>query len=623
MEKKQKYSFKENVVDAYRAIAQIPYFSHLMRENISINVWEDNNKIMGRSGTDSVVGLVYKRTKKNNAICFCEALISSKQKISVAEIAFINLVVCIFNGFGLYKNYEKQSDKEKKANFIYAFSYVYNVMGFQEVPPAWANLKNIISEVNTKNKESVLSDFEYKAGLFEKFINFGFTNNNQNNAIVFSDEVTYSHIDFSFEDAFAKGIIDNAAQVLKTTNSSKEIKNHPVQEWFFRNYPFFSSLSAMFKIETDKDVCRARGIFYGAVDVSSKTIYLNEFNIPSLSSEPSQKQIFVMAHEMLHVALNHIGRRKNREFLMWNLACDFVINNWLVEMAVGVPPDGIYIDKSLARLSAEEIYEIIKEDRDILKRMSTMASCDAGHKYGKHKNKNAHVDMFGEDSSQKQFGDVQDAAAEALLQGYNVHCNLGRGLLPAGLEEEIRILQQPVIPWRVELANWFARNFPEDEKKRTYAKASRRQSATPDIPRATYYRPTKDSRTKTFGVILDTSGSMDNVLLGKSLGIIAAYAKQYDVLEVKLIYCDATPYDAGYVNVSSLKDRIKVTGRGGTVLQQAVNYLQAHKDFPQKAPILILTDGYFEESLEVKNPHAFVVPDKRIIRGRKDVFEFN
>lgn len=421
---------------------------------------------------------------------------------------------------------------------------------------------------------------------------------------------------------FARGIIDNAAQVLKTTTFEKEVKTHPVQEWFFRNYPFFSSLSAMFRIETDREVCRNLGIFYGAVDVSAKIIYLNEFNLPS-GNEVSQTQIFVMAHEMLHVALNHMGRQKDREHLMWNLACDFVINNWLVEMCVGVPPDGIYIDKTLARLSAEEIYEIIKEDRDVLKRMSTMASCDAGHKYAKHKNKNAHADMFGTDPSQKKFGDVKDAAAEALLQGYNVHCNLGRGFLPAGLEEEIKILQQPVIPWKVELASWFARHFPEDEKKRTYAKASRRQSATPDIPRAAYYRPTKESRTKTFGVILDTSGSMDAQLLGKSLGVIASYARQYDVFEVKLVYCDAKPYDAGYVDISTLKDKVKVTGRGGTVLQQAVNYLEFDKDFPKKAPILILTDGYFESSLEVKNPHAFVVPDKRIIRGRKDVFEFD
>lgn len=624
----KKYSFNDNLNKAIKIVSSIKYFTTLIDSHIFVSSWENNNKHLGSFSSADVMGFVFFGGNTSN---ICKIHISTQNKMTVGEIVFLVILSCLYTSFGLFKNYENQSKNEKKANFLYVFSYVYNVMGYQSVPSFWSELATSINLLNAKNKESVLTDLESNPEIYSIFSKYGFCNSTfHDDKIVMvsaselsSEKYSMRTIKRSFEDAFASGIIENAAHVLKQTTDTKVSKAHHLQEWFFRNYPFFSSLSAMFHIETSKEKCRDRGIHYGAVDFNIKTIYLNEFNLPVGIDGVSQQQIFVMAHEMLHVALNHAKRRKNREPLMWNLACDFVINNWLVEMCVGVPPAGVFLDKKMSTLSAEEIYEILKENRDILREMITMASTNAGHKYNKHKNKKSHLDMFGDDDEGKEYPDMEDAAAKALLQGYDVHCNLNRGLLPSGLEEEIRILQQPVIAWQVELASWFARHFPEQEKKRTNARASRRQDSTPDIPRPAYYTPIKETKTKTFGVILDTSGSMDSILLGKSLGTIAAYAKQYNVFEVKLIYCDASPYDAGYVKVDSLRDRIKVTGRGGTVLQQAVNYLQNNKDFPNKAPILVLTDGFFEPDLQIKNSHAFVVPDKRVIRGRKNVFEFN
>ena len=67
--------------------------------------------------------------------------------------------------------------------------------------------------------------------------------------------------------------------------------------------------------------------------------------------------------------------------------------------------------------------------------------------------------------------------------GPGVPPRAGRGLLPAGLEEEIRALEHPPLPWDAQLARWFDEHVRAPEPKRTYARASRRQAATPDIPR--------------------------------------------------------------------------------------------------------------------------------------------
>jgi len=114
----------------------------------------------------------------------------------------------------------------------------------------------------------------------------------------------------------------------------------------------------------------------------------------------------------------------------------------------------------------------------------------------------------------------------------------------------------------------------------------------------------------TFGVVLDTSGSMDRELLGRALGAIASYAEARDVDAVRLMLCDAAPCDRGIVAPTALRGVFAVQGRGGTVLQPAINFLLSRPDFPTAAPIMIITDGWCEEELTVPREHCFLLPRK-------------
>jgi len=101
---------------------------------------------------------------------------------------------------------------------------------------------------------------------------------------------------------------------------------------------------------------------------------------------------------------------------------------------------------------------------------------------------------------------------------------------------------------------------------------------------------------------------MDRGLLGKALGTIASYAMARDVERVRVVYCDASYYDAGYLAPELLMDKVKVKGRGGTVLQPAISFLRNTEDFPKKGPILIITDGEIDR-LSVPGIYAFVLPE--------------
>ena len=113
------------------------------------------------------------------------------------------------------------------------------------------------------------------------------------------------------------------------------------------------------------------------------------------------------------------------------------------------------------------------------------------------------------------------AAHFKIVEDYQ-YCVKNEISVAAGLIEEIRALSMPPIPWDVELANWFDVHFAPLERYRSYARPSRRQASTPDIPRPRYQTMDILTKSRTFGVVIDTFGSMDPQLIGKALGAVAS-----------------------------------------------------------------------------------------------------
>jgi predicted metal-dependent peptidase len=370
------------------------------------------------------------------------------------------------------------------------------------------------------------------------------------------------------------------------------------REWVISEYPLLGSLAASFTLIEDMELCRTMGVEVAAICDATQEIYINPRS--ALTQEEAR---FVLAHEFLHAGLRHTQRCQGRDPWYWNVACDYVINGWLIEMQTACPPErlGYLYDAALKDMSAEEVYDrIVRDVRWMrkLKKARTMNGADhdmieGGRAPGWWRGGGIDLDTF---------------YRRALAQGLELHLGSGRGFLPAGLVEEIRSLMQPPVPWDVKLAHWLDQFFPPLERRRSYARAHRRQSATPAIPRPAWIAPNEERASRVFGAVVDTSGSMSRASLGKAIGAIAGYAISRDVRLVRLIQCDAAPYDCGYVEPEALLDRVQVKGRGGTVLMRGIVLLEEAQDFPKDGPILIITDGACD-SLAVRREHAYLLAD--------------
>lgn len=391
----------------------------------------------------------------------------------------------------------------------------------------------------------------------------------------------------SLRDAL-RSAVDYAGGVRSEPGEHK--KAGPIQrarEWFLSSFPLLGGVAAGFKLVDDQLAVQRMSIPVAAISVHMREIYVNP---AARLTEPEWR--FVLAHEYLHAALCHEQRLGGRDPELWNVACDYVINQWLRDTEVGSMPEGPLFDPELNGLSAESVYDLLAAN---LRKYRRMAQHDI---------------LFGPPDwlDSREGVDLDAWCRSAIQRGLDYHQAHGRGYLPEGLVEEIRALSQPPIPWDVKLARWFDERFEPLEKRRTYARLSRRQSSTPDIPRPSWRYEDAAKAGRTFGVLLDTSGSMDRALLAAALGAIASYSAARDVNRVRVVFCDAAPYDQGYMEAADIAGSVKVRGRGGTVLQPGVELLEAARDFPKDAPLLVITDCECDRLNLYGRDHAFLVP---------------
>ncbi len=122
-------------------------------------------------------------------------------------------------------------------------------------------------------------------------------------------------------------------------------------------YPYFGTITTNVTFHEDDSIDTAC--------TDGFDIYYSKEFMDSLTEE---QQIFVIAHEISHIAFNHINRRVDKDPEIWNIATDAVINAFLMED--GLPNIEHCINFPWASdFNAEELYSVLEKNRDILQKM--------------------------------------------------------------------------------------------------------------------------------------------------------------------------------------------------------------------------------------------------------------
>lgn len=116
-------------------------------------------------------------------------------------------------------------------------------------------------------------------------------------------------------------------------------------------YPFFGSVVAGVDYKEDSTEPTA------ATD--GKVIYYNPEFLNSISKE---EQTFVFAHEVCHIAFNHILRSEGKDENLWNIATDAVINQFLKRDGAALV-DGVVDIEEAINYTAEDFYQKLQNEQ--------------------------------------------------------------------------------------------------------------------------------------------------------------------------------------------------------------------------------------------------------------------
>lgn len=358
-------------------------------------------------------------------------------------------------------------------------------------------------------------------------------------------------------------------------------------------FPHFAGLVRTVRVSLDERV-PTMGVF-----ASGRLLANPQF----VSRLRDNELIFVLAHEIFHLALRTHDRAVGSDLLQFNYAHDYIINDILRgELGFQHVPAGGLDWPGARAMSAEEILLQMEQDPHHLAQVGAGVWQRPTDSAGKSASPGDGGDVLdgrlerewfpNEDVSDQeaQANAMKEASAKALSLGKLMGSmrSLGRGIDPGTSNQLVTALRGLYrTPWEMALQRWLESVAPGP---RTFVRPSRRGADRTDL-----VLPGRKREGWILNVVLDTSGSMTEEI-PRALGTIANFCDGVAVDQVRLVQCDTAMTSDKFLMPSELA-RHPITGYGGSDLTSAMQHLA---DDPNVQAVLVLTDGdilYPEEEM--------------------------
>jgi predicted metal-dependent peptidase len=346
--------------------------------------------------------------------------------------------------------------------------------------------------------------------------------------------------------------------------------------------PFFATLALFAPVRASAEVPTA------ATD--GREIVVNPAYLASL--DPRQQDALLI-HAVLHAALLHPARRGPRDELVWNIACDIVVNGIIAaQPGFDIPPDTA-VDTELAKLSAEEIYDLLQfspERQPPLPGLDLLNNSVAGSPGDRQGGEG----MEGSQLSSARQADLEQHWRNAFQQASVLAQTVQGGGLPAAVRRELEALRPGRIDWRAHLWRFLVQT-PTD-----FQGFDRRF-----LGRGLYLEALEGEAVRAF-VCVDTSGSVNDAQVRALVAEVQGILRSYPHLRCDLYYADDRLYGPYALRAD---DPIPPPlGGGGTDFEPFFREVEERRAPHESAVAVYLTDGWgLFPRLEPRLPVLWVI----------------
>ena len=357
-------------------------------------------------------------------------------------------------------------------------------------------------------------------------------------------------------------------------------------------HPFFGNMATRLRILAADD-------WLPTAAVDGRNLYYNTQFFNAMNNKEIE---FVVAHEILHMVFDHMGRRDDRDPMIYNISADYIVNNTLVRDRIGKIPSIVncYQDFKYEGWTSEEVYDDVYEEakkngEEYLKQLGEMLDEHLdmdGEDEGGSDGEDEGEDVNGNATSKKQpkyteseMKQIKDEIKENMISAAQ---SAGAGNVPGEVARIIKELTEPKMNWRQLIRQQIQSTIKSDF---TFSRPSRKGQMSGAILPGMNFAETID-----ICVSIDMSGSIGNKQGADFLGEIQGIMEEFPDYNIKVWCFDTRVYNEQEFTADGGEDLLdyELMGGGGTDFMCNWTYMKEHDIQPKK--FIMFTDGYAWDS---------------------------
>ena len=348
--------------------------------------------------------------------------------------------------------------------------------------------------------------------------------------------------------------------------------------------PFFGNIATRLTLTPADEWCTT-----AATD--GRHFYYNHAFVDSLRVRELE---FLFGHEVLHVIYEHMDRRGDRDPQLFNIACDYCVNQDLVDQKVGelITTVPALYDRKYAGWSSEQVYDDLFKNATKINLDQLMDQLLDDHMDGDGEDESdGDGDGEGKEGegkpskrpklTEEEKKAIKDEIREAVLNAAK-QCQAGD--LPAGVARLIKDLTEPKLNWREILRQRIESTVFSDY---SWLVPSRKGWDIDAVMPGMIVDQQID-----LCVALDMSGSIGEAQARDFLSEIQGIMNQFDGYRIHVWCFDTQVYsDRVYTSddVSDIRD-YEIKGGGGTSFDVNWRWMKDNNIEPKL--FVMFTDGY-------------------------------